>query len=147
MIIAETEFLLGTAEGDRNFESVTEILKLHEKLKKERTDSGLRIAASAYMEIAFGLRGRLGPAKTADLIRALKTAVLNVEEIPATSGDIRRGLETEEALGTRNLFDCIHAGTALERGAELLSNDPFFDQIEGVRKLTFRGFVKRLKEQ
>ena len=147
MIIAETEFLLGTAEGDRNFETVTEILKLHERLKEKRVDSGLRITASAYLEIAFGLRGKLGPTKTADLVRALKTTVLSVEEIPVTSGDIRRGLETEEALGTRNLFDCIHAGIALERATELLSNDPFFDQIEGLRKLTFRGFVNRLKEQ
>ena len=147
MIIAETEFLLGTAEEDRNFEAVTEIMRLHERLKEKRVDSGLRITTSAYLEIAFGLRGRLGPMKTADLIRTLRTTVLNVEEIAVTSGDIRRGLETEEALGIRNLFDCIHAGTALERGAELLSNDPFFDQIEGLRKLTFRGFVNRLKEQ
>lgn len=39
MIIAETEFLLGTAEGDRNFETVTEILKLHERLKEKQPAS------------------------------------------------------------------------------------------------------------
>jgi len=48
-------------------------------------------------------------------LRAIRTSVLGLEEIPVTSDDVQRGLEIEEALGTRNLFDRIHVGTMLER--------------------------------
>ena len=51
------------------------------------------------------------------------------------------GLELEQRLAISNLFDCLHAATALHNDAVIVSDDRFYEQIPNLRRLSLEYFV------
>jgi len=129
--VLETEFLLGHRKGDKRIRVVRSILSRAEESKIDK----VVIAGSAVMEIAFGLRGRFdkpGIVEILELIRGVTSAfpILNLD-----MDTIIEGLKIELRLADSNLFDCLHAATALRHDRVIVSSDPFYESVEGIRRL------------
>jgi predicted nucleic acid-binding protein len=131
--VLETEYVLALRSKDKRHQVASQIL---DKAKQGRIDN-LVIAGSSILELAFGLRGKLGRVKvieTLEIIRAISN------DIPVLDLDLEaiiKGLSIEIDLDRLNPYDCLHAAVALSHDGVIVSSDPFFDTIEGIRRLDF----------
>lgn len=137
MPVLETEFLFALRKEDKRHALCTTIL---ENAKGKFKD--LAICGSAFAEIAIGLRGTLSKSEITTTLESSRALVSSIKEIPLHSGILLSGLVLEQTLGVSNLFDCLHAATALSHDSVIVSNDHFYDEVPNLRRVSFRDFVK-----
>lgn len=138
MPVLETDFLLGLRKNDRKYalsKSILEIAKHGDVL----------ICGSAFVELGIGLRGSLKKAMIIETLQNLYALTSPVKEIPLNHSILLYALEIEQALGVSNLFDCLHAATAQSHDSKIISDDPFYDQVPNLERISFKDFVSRHK--
>jgi len=138
MPVLETDFLLGLRKGDKKHQLSVEIIEL----AKARRAKKLAICGSAFVEIGVGLRGTMSKTDIIEVLRNLRALTITIAEIPMNSLLLMSGLELEQRLSVSNLFDCLHAATALSHDAVMVSDDPFYEKVSGLMRLSFEDFVK-----
>lgn len=136
--VLETDFLLGLRRGDKKHQLAVRILEL----AKARKVKKLAICGSAFVEIGVGLRGSLSRNDVIEVLRNLRVLTTPFTEIPLDSLIVMTGLEIEQKLSISNLFDCLHAATALNHDAVMVSDDRFYEQIPSLTRLSLTDFVK-----
>ncbi|MEM2106466.1 MAG: PIN domain-containing protein [Candidatus Bathyarchaeia archaeon] len=137
--VLETDFLMGLRREDKKHRLCMTILDLAKTKKIKK----LAICGSAFIEIGIGLRGSLARRDIVEVLRNLRALIIPVTEIPLTSLIVMLGLELEERLSVSNLFDCLHAATALNYDAVIISDDRFYEQVPNLTRLSFKDFVKK----
>jgi len=137
-----TDFLLGLRKGSGKHESSMAILEL----AKMRRAKKLAICGSAFVEIGVGLRGSLTKTDIVEVLRNLHVLTGLIMEIPLSSFILMSGLELEQRISVSNLFDCLHAATALSHDAIMVSDDPFYEQVPGLTRLSLTGFVQKFSQ-
>jgi len=140
--VLETDFLLGLRKGDKKYQSSVAILEL----TKMRRTKKLAICGSAFIEIGIGLRGSLIKTDIVEVLRNLRALTGSIMEIPLSSFILMSGLELEQKISVSNLFDCLHAATALVHDAIMVSDDPFYEQVPGLTRLSLTGFVQKFSQ-
>jgi len=113
-------------------------------LRSSRARRNIAIAGSAFVEIAIGLRGRLGPGVAVETLRNILILAGRLREIPLTSKILYEGLKLEEKIGVKNLYDCLHASTALSHDGIIVSNDTFYDRIEGLIRISLKEYARKI---
>ena len=141
MPILETDFLLGLRSGDSKHSSSLAILRLATARKVKK----LAICGSAFVEIGVGMRGSLTRPDIVEVLLNLRALVASIAEIPLSSLIIMSGLELEDRLSVTNLFDCLHAATALSHDAVIVSDDRFYEKVPGLTRLSFTNFLQKLQ--
>lgn len=137
MPVLETEFLFALRKEDKRHALCSTILEI----AKDKSND-LAICGSAFVEIAIGLRGTLSRSEIITTLESSHALVGPIKEIPLHSGILLSGLVLEQTLGTSNLFDCLHAATALSHDSMIVSDDHFYDEVPNLRRVSFRDFVK-----
>ncbi len=137
--VVETDFLLGLRKGDEKHRWSASILELVRTKKAE----DLAVCGSAFVEIGIGLRGRVSRPDTIEVMRNLRALTNLIQEIPLSGSILTSALELEERLSVSNLFDCLHAATAISHDAVIVSDDAFYEQVPGLRRLSLKGFTKK----
>lgn len=136
--VLETEYLLALRAEDKKHQAARDILSGAESGEIQ----GLIIAGSSIIELAFGLRGKF---QREEIVETLEIIRGVTDPIPISNLDIEtliRGLRMENKIGRPNLFDCLHASTALGHDGVIVSSDPFFDSIEELRRLDFKELLR-----
>lgn len=131
MPVLETEFLLGLRKGDERNAVVRSILSRAEESKIDR----VVIAGSAVLEIAFGLRGRLDKHGIVEILELIRGVTSPLPIVNLDMDTMIEGLKIELRLAGSSLFDCLHAATALRHDRVIVSSDPFYESVEGIRRL------------
>jgi len=142
MPVLETDFLLGLRKGDKKHETCIAILEL----AKARRAKKLAICGLAFVEIGVGLRGRIDKTDIIEVLRNLHALTTAILEIPLDSLLVMSGLEIEQKLHVSNLFDCLHAATALSHDAMMISDDPFYKQVPCLTSLSLADFMQRYSQ-
>jgi len=140
--VLETDFLLGLRKGDKKHESCMAILEL----ARARRVKKLAVCGSAFVEIGVGLRGSLTKADIVEVLRNLRALTTPMVEIHLSSLLLMSGLELEQRLSISNLFDCLHAATALSHDAVMVSDDPFYEEVPNLTRLTLAGLVQKYSQ-
>jgi len=138
MPVLETDFLLGLRKGDKKHQLSMAIIEL----AKARRAKKLAVCGSAYVEIGIGLRGSMTKTDIVEVLRSLRALTTSIAEIPIGSSLLMSALELEQKLSISNLFDCLHAATALDHDAMMISDDPFYEKVPGLTRLSIKDFVK-----
>jgi len=112
-------------------------------LAKARKVKKLAVCGSAFVEIGVGMRGSLVRQDIVEVIRNLRALITSIPELPLGSLIIMAGLELEERLSVSNLFDCLHAATALSYDAVMVSDDRFYERVPNMKRLSLTDFVKK----
>ncbi|MFQ6075818.1 MAG: PIN domain-containing protein [Candidatus Bathyarchaeia archaeon] len=139
MPVLETDFLLGLRKGDKKHGLSMEVLRLH----KEGLTSNIVVCGSAFAELAIGLKGRLSRTETMEVLRNVRALTSSIPEAGLNSAILSRGLEPEERLSITNLYDCLHAATALEHDSSIVSDDRFYDSIPSLRRIGLEAYAKQ----
>jgi len=134
--VLETDFLLGLRKKDKKYGLSTAILETAAE------SSELAICGSAFVEVGIGLRGSLGRTEIIETLRSLYALTHSIREIPLTNTILLSALEIEQELGTTNLFDCLHAATAKSHDAIIVSDDPFYDDVPDIKRITLKDFTR-----
>lgn len=129
--VLETEFLLGLRKGDKRNKTARSILSRAEEGKMDK----VVIAGSAVMEIAFGLRGRFDKPDIVEILELIRGMTPALPILNLDTDMIMEGLKIELRLPDSNLFDCLHAATALRHDGVIVSSDPFYESVAGMRRL------------
>jgi len=137
--VLEADFLLGLRRRDKKHRLCMAILDL----AKARKVKKLAICGSAFVEIGVGMRGSLVRQDIVEVIRNLRGLITSIPELPLGSLIIMAGLELEERLSVSNLFDCLHAATALSYDAVMVSDDRFYERVPNMKRLSLTDFVKK----
>jgi predicted nucleic acid-binding protein len=137
MPVLETDFLLGLRKEDKKHQTSMKILEL----AKARKIKKLSACGSAFVELGVGLRGSLKKPDIVEALRLIRALTTPIPEIPLSSLILMNGLELEQRLAISNLFDCLHAATALDHDAVIVSDDHFYEQVPNLRRLSLEYFV------
>jgi len=135
--VLETEFLLGLRKKDKKHGLSTSILEIAKDRSKD-----LAICGSAFVELGVGLRGSLNKSEIIATMESLYALTSSIKEIPLRSTILIYGLVIEQTLGISNLFDCLHAATALSHDSIIISDDNFYDEVPNLRRVSLRDFAK-----
>ena len=142
MPVLETDFLLGLRKGDKKHQLCMQVIDL----AKARKTKKLAVCGSAFIEIAVGMRGSLTGSNVVELLRNLRAITIPMVEVPLSSHTVISGLELEQRLSVSNLFDCLHAATALNYDATIVSDDNFYEQVPDLIRLSLADFVKKHRQ-
>lgn len=115
-------------------------------LAKAKKIKKFAVCGSAFIEIAVGMRGSLTRPDIVEVLRNLRAITTPLAEVPLSSVIIMSGLELEQRLSVSNLFDCLHAATALTYDAMIVSDDRFYEQVPDLTRLTLADFVKKYSQ-
>ena len=137
--VLETEYILALRSTDKRHQLARQIL---DKAKRGRIDN-LVIAGSSILELTFGLRGKLGRVDVIETLEIIRAVSYDIRVLDLDLGAITKGLSIEIGLDEPNLFDCLHAAMALGHDGVIVSLDPFFDTIEGIRRIDFRELLDK----
>ncbi len=137
MPVLETEFLLGLRKKDKKHGLSTSILEIAKDRSKD-----LAICGSAFVELGVGLRGSLSRSEIIATLESLYALTNSIKEIPLRSTILLDGLVIEQTLRISNLFDCLHAATALSHDSIIVSDDHFYDKVPNLKRVSLRDFAK-----
>mgnify|MGYP001136891544 CR=1 FL=1 len=142
MPVLETDFLLGLRKEDKKHQTSMKVLELAKAGKVKK----LAACGSAFVELGVGLRGSLKKHDIVEALRLLRALTNPIPEIPLSSLILMNGLELEQRLAISNLFDCLHAATALYHDAVIVSDDRFYEQVPNLRRLSLEYFVEEYSQ-
>ena len=128
---------MGLRKKDKKHGLSTSILGIAKDRSKD-----LAICGSAFVELGVGLRGSLSRSEIIATLESLYALTNSVKEIPLRSTILLSGLVIEQTLGISNLFDCLHAATALSHDSIIVSDDHFYDNIPNLKRVSLRDFAK-----
>ena len=143
MFVVETEFLFGLVPRDLKNATVEKALDL---IKERGID--VRCLASGILEVVFVAKsfgkeeGEIRGAVSAMLSKMREHGIGSVESIGVN--DILGCLSLRELYAT-TFYDSLHASSALNRSATLISNDKTYDKIDGLERISFQLFVRSAK--
>ncbi len=138
MPVLETDFLLGLRKKDKKHGLSASILEIAKNRSKQ-----VAVCGSAFLELGVGLRGSLGKSEIVETLQSLHALTNSIKEIPLSRTILLSGLEMEQRLGISNLFDCLHAATALSHDSMIVSDDPFYDKVSDLKRIPLKDFVSR----
>ena len=115
-------------------------------LAKSRKTKKLAVCGSAFIEIAVGMRGSLTRPNIVEVLRNLRAITTPVVEAPLSSSIVMSGLQLEQKLSVSNLFDCLHAATALSYDTTIVSDDRFYEQVPDLTRHSLTDFVKKYQQ-
>ncbi len=138
MPVLETDFLLGLRKKDKKHRLSTPILEIAKDRSKD-----VAVCGSAFVELGVGLRGSLGRSEIVETLQSLYALTNSIKEVPLTRAVLLSGLEIEQRLEISNLFDCLHAATALSHDSMIVSDDQFYDKVPNLKRVSLRDFVSR----
>ncbi len=142
MFAIETEFLFSLNPDHRFNKSVTQILDL---VKRERVD--VRCLASGFLEVIFVLKSK---GMSESIIRSIIAAMISklkksgVDKIEPIALEALVGCLALRELYMITFYDALHASVALNASAVLISNDKAYDNIRGMKRLSFIAFLRKL---
>jgi len=110
-------------------------------MAKDRA-KGVAICGSAFIELGVGLRGSISRSEIIETLQSVYALTNRIKEIPLSRTVLLSGLEIEQTMGVSNLFDCLHASTALSHDSIIVSDDPFYDKIPDLKRISLRDFAK-----
>ena len=116
------------------------------ELAKVRRTKKLAICGSAFIEIGIGLRGSLTKVDIIEVLRNLHALTNPIMKIPLSSFILLSGLELEQKISVSNLFDCLHTATALSHDAIMVSDDPFYEHVPDLTRLSLTDFVQKFSQ-
>lgn len=140
MFAIETEFLFSLDPENRFNKKVAQILDLakHKKIR-------VICLASGFLEAIFVLKSRgmkesaIRSVMAAMISKLKKSAVDTIE--PITMKALLGSLVMRERY-VITFYDAMHASMALNASAVLISNDKVYDNIRGIKRVSFSTLVK-----
>ncbi len=128
-------------EGDKKQPGALKILEL----QKQGTAKNLYIASSAFLEISLGFRETVEWKLIIETFRNLRGLTSIVREVPLDSTIMSRAMDLQANVPNCDLYHSLHASTALEIDAWVISDDVFYDVIPNLRRSTLREYVDDLE--
>lgn len=139
----ETEFLFSLNPDHKFNKRVSKILEL---VKQDRIE--VRCLASGFLEAIFVLKSK---GMKESIIRSIIAAMISklkksgVDKIEPIVVEALVGCMALRELYRITFYDALHASMALRISAVLISNDKVYDNIRGMKRISFAAFSKKLQ--
>ncbi len=145
MYAIETEFLFSLASDHRFNKIVAQILDLamHKRIR-------VICLASGFLEAIIVLKSRgmkessIMSVMAAMISRLKKSKIDTIEPITLKPLLGFLGLRERYAI---TFYDALHAAMALDASAMLISNDQVYDNIRGMKRISFKALGKKFESK
>ena len=121
------------------------MIQILELVKRKRVD--IICLASSFLEAIFVLKSK---GMSESMIRSVIAAMISklkkngVDKIESITLESLLGCLTLRELYMITFYDALHASMTLSASAVLISNDKVYDNIRGMKRLSFVTFSRRL---
>lgn len=117
-------------------------------MKRDRID--IMCLASGFLEIIFVLKSK---GMKESVIRSIIAAMISklkksrIDNIEPITLEALLGCLALRELYAITFYDALHASMALSASAILISNDKVYDNIRGIKRISFAAFSKKLGDK